>query len=153
VQPTLAMTSHLFLSLGQERRAEELVADAIERHRLLPQLGYAAVDLHYLTWAASAFGRGAEVAEFAERDPIDSPWLRAVAAIAAGHVGRAAEIYDQIGALPMAAFYHLRAAEQLVEEGRRAEADQHLHEALGFYRSVGASRYVREGEVLLAASA
>jgi hypothetical protein len=51
------------------------------------------------------------------------------------------------------AFYRLRAAEQLVVEGRRAEADDQLGPALGFYRSVGATRYVREGEALLAASA
>ena len=51
------------------------------------------------------------------------------------------------------AFYRLRAAEQLVGEGRRAEADEQLGPALAFYRSVGATRYVREGEALLAASA
>jgi hypothetical protein len=38
------------------------------------------------------------------------------------------------------AFYRLRAAEQLVVEGRRAEADAQLGPALGFYRSVGATR-------------
>jgi len=41
----------------------------------------------------------------------------------------------------------------LVEEGRRAEADEHLRRALAFYRSVRATRYIREGETLLAASA
>jgi hypothetical protein len=109
--------------------------------------------LHYLTWVASAFGRAAEVSEFAERDPVDSAWLRAVRAIAAGDLPGAAEIYDEMGALSAAAFYHLRAAEGLVVEGRRAEADGQLHPALAFYRSVGATRYVREGEALLAASA
>jgi hypothetical protein len=47
----------------------------------------------------------------------------------------------------------LRAAEQMVEQGRRAEADEHLRRSLTFWRSVGATRYVREGEALLAASA
>jgi hypothetical protein len=51
------------------------------------------------------------------------------------------------------AFFRLRAAEQLVDEGRRAEADEQLGRALAFYRSVCATRYVREGEALLAASA
>jgi hypothetical protein len=51
------------------------------------------------------------------------------------------------------AFYRLRAAERLVGEGRRAEADEQLRPALAFYRSVRAARYVREGEALLAASA
>ena len=51
------------------------------------------------------------------------------------------------------AFADLRAAEQLVSEGRRAEADRHLQRGLAFWRSVGATRYVREGERLLAATA
>jgi hypothetical protein len=44
-------------------------------------------------------------------------------------------------------------ARQLVEEGRRAEADVELQRSLAFWREVGATRYVREGEALLAASA
>ena len=47
----------------------------------------------------------------------------------------------------------LCAAEAYVAQGRRAEADEQLRPALAFYRSVGATRYVREGEALLAASA
>ena len=37
--------------------------------------------------------------------------------------------------------------------GRRAEADVQLERALAFYRSVGATAYVREAEALFAASA
>jgi hypothetical protein len=51
------------------------------------------------------------------------------------------------------AFYRLHAAEQLLAEGRRAEADGHPKPALAFYRAVGATRFVREGETLLAATA
>jgi hypothetical protein len=40
-----------------------------------------------------------------------------------------------------------------VRHGKRAEADRELRSALAFYRSVGATRFVREGEALLAASA
>ena len=119
----------------------------------MSQLAFAGVELHYLTWVASALGRGSEVSEFAERDPVDSAWLRAVRALAAGDLRGAAQIYDEIGALSAAAFYHLRAAQQLVAEGRRAEADEQLRPALVFYRGVGAARYVRECEALLAVSA
>ena len=42
---------------------------------------------------------------------------------------------------------------ELVAEGRRAEADIQLQKALASYRSVGATRYIREGEALLAATA
>jgi class 3 adenylate cyclase len=47
----------------------------------------------------------------------------------------------------------LREPSELVSAGRRAEADEQLRRALAFYRLVGATRYVREGEALLAASA
>jgi hypothetical protein len=47
----------------------------------------------------------------------------------------------------------MRAAARLLAEGRRAEADLRLGRALAFHRSVGAKRYIREGEVLLATSA
>jgi hypothetical protein len=66
---------------------------------------------------------------------------------------RAAELYGEMGCVPDAALIHLRAAEKLVEAGRRAETDAHLNEAMSFYRSVRATRYIREAERLLAASA
>jgi hypothetical protein len=47
----------------------------------------------------------------------------------------------------------LRAAGKLVAAGRRVEADEQLGRALAFFRSVGATRYIREGEALLAATA
>lgn len=46
-----------------------------------------------------------------------------------------------------------RSAKRFVAEGRRAEADVQLQKALAFWRSVGATRYTREGETLLAATA
>ena len=54
---------------------------------------------------------------------------------------------------PDEAYARLCAAESLAARGRRAEADEELHAALAFYRSVGATRFIREGEALLAASA
>jgi hypothetical protein len=58
-----------------------------------------------------------------------------------------------MGAATEEAYARLTASRVFVEQGRRAEADAQLQRALAFYRTVGASRYVREGEVLLAASA
>jgi hypothetical protein len=43
----------------------------------------------------------------------------------------------------------LRAAEKLLSDGCPTEADEQLQRALTFYRSVGATRYVREAEGLL----
>jgi hypothetical protein len=53
----------------------------------------------------------------------------------------------------MSEYARIRAAEQLHAEGRPADASEQLERALAFFRSVGAVRYVRRGEALLAASA
>lgn len=82
-----------------------------------------------------------------------NPWVRSGAAYGCGDRVGAAEIFAEIGARASEAYCRLGAAQMLVEEGRRAEADEQLGYALAFYRSVGAKRYVRAGESLLAASA
>ena len=71
----------------------------------------------------------------------------------AGDLSGAADLLGEIGAVAQEAFLRLKSAEQLVHAGRRAEADEELSRALAFYRAVGATRHVREGEALLAASA
>jgi class 3 adenylate cyclase len=70
------------------------------------------------------------------------------ALLAAGDRAGAAEAEARLGALA-----RLRAAQELARTGRRAEADDQLRPALHFFRSVGATRFIREGEALLAASA
>jgi hypothetical protein len=65
----------------------------------------------------------------------------------------AADLFAETDSPLDEAFYRLRAAEQLVDQGHRAEADEQLRRALAFFRSVRATRYVCEGEALLAASA
>jgi len=82
-----------------------------------------------------------------------TPWTEEVRAYAQGDYAGAIEILRQTGSKPEEAEARLRAAEQLVGEGRRAEADEQLQRALGFYRSVGATAYVGECEALLAATA
>ena len=77
----------------------------------------------------------------------------AAIAMGAGDLQDATAIYGEVGHRPAEAYARLRAAELLVGEGRRAEADAVLGQALAFWRSVGATAYVREGEALLAASA
>ena len=117
------------------------------------RFGFATNDLPSLAWVAVMRGREPELSELVERESFVSPWLRATAAVLAHDFRGAAEIYAEMESPAHDAFYRLRAAEQLLAEGRRAEADEQLRPALAFYRSVGATRYVREGEALLAASA
>jgi hypothetical protein len=82
-----------------------------------------------------------------------TPWMEAARAYAAGELEEAADILGAIHAVPDEAFVRLRAAEALMHEGRRAEADAELQKALAFYRSVGATAYIREAEGMFAASA
>ena len=84
---------------------------------------------------------------------IATPWRQAATAIAIGDFQRAADLYAEIGSLPDEAFARLQAAKQLLADGRTVEANAQLHPALGFYRQVKASAYLREGEALVAASA
>jgi hypothetical protein len=65
----------------------------------------------------------------------------------------AAGVLAELGAVADEALLRLRAAEALVEAGRRAEADGQLQHALAFYRSVGPTAYIREAENLFAATA
>ena len=82
---------------------------------------------------------------------LDTPWTEAVRAYAQGDFAAAASTLHRTGSRPEEAEARRRAAEQLASAGRPAEADQQLQEALAFYRSVNATRCVRECETLLAA--
>jgi class 3 adenylate cyclase/tetratricopeptide (TPR) repeat protein len=147
------MAAVTFVSVGNEERAAETLAEALAEVHQLGQIGFAATWAHGLAWVAWMLGRPEEVLEAIRDDPSKTPWLDAARAVAAGEFTRAAHIFAEIGTPTFEAFYRLRAAEQLVAEGRRAEADEQLRPALAFYRGVEATRYVGEGEALLAASA
>jgi tetratricopeptide (TPR) repeat protein len=150
---TLSIAALILFSAGNERRASELFNEALEEYRELRQLGFAVVWAHTAAWVAYRVGRGEDFLEAVRDEPSMTPYVRAARAIAAGDFRDAAQILGEIGELSFEAFHRLQAAEQLVEQGRRAEADEQLRPALAFYRAVGATRYVREGEALLAATA
>jgi class 3 adenylate cyclase len=153
VQTVLARSVLIFISIGNRARAEETVDEAIAGLREVAQMGFAGVEAHTLAWAALTIGRDAEVIALLDREEFEPPWIQAGRAAAAGDFPLVADVLGGIGDVTSEALFRLRSVEQLVREGRRAEADQQLHRALAFYRSVGATRYIREGEALLAASA
>jgi tetratricopeptide (TPR) repeat protein len=153
LMPAVSMAAFVRQSCGDESGAAELLDEAFAVLSDLRQLGFATVWAHALAWVARKLGRGDEFLEIVRDEPLDSPWVRAARATAVGDFTTAADIVEAIGAAPQEALFRLWAAEQSVDEGRRAEADEQLRRALAFDRSVGATRYVREGEALLAASA
>jgi class 3 adenylate cyclase/tetratricopeptide (TPR) repeat protein len=142
VQPNLAMAAFILVTLGREKRASEVLSEAIDGLRDVRELGFAGYELPSLTWVALTLGRLEELREILERDQFESPWVRAARAVAAGDFGGAAAVFGGIGALAPEAFYRLQAG---------TEPD--VRAALDFYRRVRATRYIREGEALLAVSA
>jgi tetratricopeptide (TPR) repeat protein len=147
------MAAVIFLSAGNEARAGETLDEILAEVRRLPQMGFGTTWAHGWVWVARALGRSDEALAALRDEPLQTPWVDAAQAVAAGDFRRAADVMAGLGSVPFEMFYRLRAAEALVAEGRRAEADEQLRPALAFYRSVRATRYVQEGEALLAVSA
>ncbi len=150
--PALAFHAHLLYATGHREEAVAHVDELLER---LPEK-QSALRSHWtlpLAFVLSAVGRTADFEGVASSAPISTRWLEAARAFAAGQFDQAAEVLDEIGAVADEAILRLRAAETLAAQGRRTEADAHLQRALAFYRSVGATAYIREAEGLFAASA
>ncbi len=155
-------------------RAEELARDAKDPQALLPALGcrlrvefelgrcdsaaaVAGTLLEHpagsapfppgteLAWTAARLGTSDAVREWVDSIPVRSAWNEAALAILDGELVTAADRFRQIGSLADEAYARLRAG----LEGDRAQVQR----ALAFYRSVGARRYIREGDELLAAPA
>ena len=82
-----------------------------------------------------------------------TPRTDAALAVADGDFLRAAEGYARHGSVYEEARARVLGAEQLVAQGRRSEADAELERALEIFRSLGATRDIREAEALLTAIA
>lgn len=139
LNPDLAIAAFIFASVGNRRRAGETLTEALESMRELPHLGFAVMEAPSLAWAALQLGREAEVVEVLDREAFKSRWLRAAVAVAARDFREAADILGEGGFKAYEALFRLCAG-----------GEQDVRAALDFYRRVGATRYVREGEALLA---
>ena len=149
-QALLARAAFL-LDEGRRTEALKLANEALEEgdRYVLALSDTAIVDA---AWAMHDLGLGEEYGPLLDHSA-ERPWAEAGSAICSGDFRRAADGLAEIGYRPGEAYARLRATKELVEEGKRAEADAELTPALAFWREVGATRYVREGEALLAESA
>jgi class 3 adenylate cyclase/tetratricopeptide (TPR) repeat protein len=140
--PTLAVRAFVLLSTGEPATARELAREVVD--------GWEGVEDVVFTWggvgavtAIAALGDDGPLAALATARSSMGPWLAAALAYIAGDYEQAAEIYSSMGSRPDAAYARLRAA-----AGPAADAAEQRKLALSFYRSVGATRYVREAEAL-----
>lgn len=132
--PMLALRARILLVLGATVEAAGLVDEVL------------AQPLHYasvvdLAWALTDLQRTDELLSRAD-EPGPTRWLDAALAIAGGRIESAADILAEMGNVADEAYARLRS-------GR----DHEVRRALEFYRSVGATRFIEQGESMLAASA
>jgi hypothetical protein len=149
--PSLAAQAFLLASTGDVAGAVRTLTELAEARRTLESEwpGAWVVDLAF---ALLELGREAELVAVEDELRAGGRWRDAAVAISHGDLLGAAGILHATGAAAFEAHARLRAAARLTSEGRHAEAEQQLQRALAFYRSVGATRYIREGEALLAAA-
>jgi class 3 adenylate cyclase/tetratricopeptide (TPR) repeat protein len=147
----LAAGTDVFREHGDLKRAEALADEFFVE--VLSRLGvaYFIDQAHVLAWTLAALSRGQDLIEAFRR--ANSPWSRAAISFASGDLGAAADVCSTMGAVTEEARDRLWLARALVNQNRRTEANIQLERALVFYRSVGAIRYIRESEELLAATA
>jgi class 3 adenylate cyclase/tetratricopeptide (TPR) repeat protein len=139
----LSMTAFALLIDGAAGEALELAREVNAALVAGTNLGFANSMLHYVAWVYSERGHGDEIAATLESS-LRQPWARAGIACARGEPAAGAEIFAGAGARSSEAYCRLLAA-------RTGDLSQ-LEPALAFYRSVGATRFVREGESILAAA-
>jgi len=148
--PTLGLSSLASVELGRldEARAaaEEVVglitdASSVNLHRALD-----------ISWVAETLGCADAFRSLLAGANPENLWVKAFTAVLDRDFGLAADLFAEMGNATDGAYAHLKAADELVTEGHHAEADTHLQKALAFYRSVAATRYVRQAEALLAAA-
>jgi DNA-binding SARP family transcriptional activator/class 3 adenylate cyclase/tetratricopeptide (TPR) repeat protein len=149
--PTLSVCAHIFCEGGHTERAALLADEFLTELRSGTGTSPILWPFHILAWTLSALRRGGELIDVLPKSNV--PWVRAALAFTGGDLRRASDVCGEMGAATEEARDRLWLAEALIEQSRRAEADVELQRALAFYRSVGATRYIRQAEGLLAASA
>jgi tetratricopeptide (TPR) repeat protein len=149
IVPAQAFLYRTLLAAGDLAEARTGVAATIE---LAGRVGSsrAAKGTGDLAYAAVAIGLVEEFLSLTRSLRIETTWCRAAVAIATGDFRRAADIYRDMGCLPDEAYARLQGGRKLLlEGGHQGEARHELDRALAFWRSVDATAYVRECELLI----
>jgi len=145
--PALALSAYVLAAAGQADEAQLVLSELFAT---------GAVDVGNLNetctdgvLAAEIMGRRDEARQWLGTRR-DYRWLAVAQALADQEFVTAAESLDSMGAARVAALARLRAAQELLRTGQPADADDQLRPALHFFRSVDATRFIREAETLLA---
>jgi len=142
----LALETHGFAD-----EARDLAREVVDFARAHPHAAVWSLPFEFL-FSQLAVEFELELREALEDAP-PGPWKELTFACLDRDFVCAAEMWAAAGSPTFEARSRLRAAEELIETGRRAEGEAELNKALAFYRTVGATFYIKRGEQLLAPSA
>src|ERR687898_528435 len=138
--PTLAFRCRVLWEADEEG-AEEAALELAELGRRAP-LHVAHDWFPEVAVALAGLGLAKELEAIAESVPTATPWRDSGLALGRGDAPAAAAIFGQMGARPLEAEAHLLAAKDALSADLPAATD--------FFREVGAVRWLREAEPLLA---
>ena len=144
----LSHSTVVFVELGRLEQARTTAAELVE---LLASgsLGTNVLGASEFAWvaemldSAGAFRRAFAAANLA------TVWREPYEAVLDRDFKRVAELFAALGFVDEG-YARFKAGAELLAAGRAPEAGVHLQEALAFYRSLGATRYIRQTEALLA---
>lgn len=146
----LAFRARLHAELGELEAAAQ-VADELLGAWAQTRSGFVTAWILDLWRAASRTGIEARLQSAIEASH-SFPWLEVAVSLIRQDFGAAVAQLDGMGAVYLVALARLWWAEWLLEQGRHPEATVQAERSLAFWRSVGATGYVRRSESLRAAA-
>ena len=151
IWPSLVELSRIAQQLGLDDEAEACLDELTDSIAASESPGDAQEWDIQLVLAFVDADRSQEAREIVERLPAVI-WREVCDAVLEARYVAAADLLDATGEQPVQAELRLRAATQLLFEGRLGEAQAQLERARAFWQSVGATRYLREADELFAAA-
>ncbi|HEU5491570.1 MAG TPA: AAA family ATPase [Gaiellaceae bacterium] len=140
--PWLSGCAFLLVEAGLTEEARQLTGDVFHGGTMTR---WALVELALV---ADELGCVDELGAMIERGPT-TIWTDAARAFLRGDVAHSAVLLHEIGDAELEPMARLRGARRPLAEGRRAEADVQLQRWLASWRSLDATRYIRQAEELL----
>jgi tetratricopeptide (TPR) repeat protein len=149
----LALGVRVALAAGRPSDTEALVGELEMRLGDDVMRDALATPLFELARALHALGRPLDPLAKAAASRPERVWNRIATALAQGRTAEAVELLVATGAATYAAHFRLLLADEHAAAGRASDAATERERAVEFFRSVGATRYVREGRVALGRAA
>jgi tetratricopeptide (TPR) repeat protein len=144
--PMLDLCVLAFELLGRTQEARELIREDLAIARAYSYAANWSIALA-ICFSHLAADLAEEMRKVLEPAPA-GPWKDLALVCLDRDFVRAAEIWAEADSRTWEALLRLRAAEELIEGGHRAEGEDQLEKALSFYRSVGATFFLERGEAL-----